>query len=120
VCTDLCGVIDLNDSDLWNLLVTSLDEFEPKTIRADDCTAMNDHARADSRSFANGHIRINQARSADHRFVSDIAAGADHGVVTDSYTRLDDGVRLNRDALSNFCSWIDNGHRMNAGRKGDW
>src|SRR5204863_6148041 len=120
VCADLRVVIDLNDSDLWNLLVTTLNQFEPETIRTDDCTAMNDYTSPDSRSFADRHIWINQARRADSAFVSDVAAGADHSVVTDYCTSLDDRMRLNRVALSDFCSWIDDGRRMNAGRKGDW
>src|SRR2546425_981720 len=60
VCADLCVVIDLNDSDLRNLFVTTVDEFEAETIRADDCTAMNDHARPDLGPFANGYIWTNQ------------------------------------------------------------
>ena len=114
VCPDLNVVVNLDNSELRNFLVTAFDEFEPKTVRADYCTAVNNGACADSRLFANGYVRINQARRADNAFVSDVAAGADHGVVTDCRARFDDRMRLNRDAASDFCSWIDNRCRMNA------
>src|SRR5260370_941432 len=97
VCPDLDVVVDLNNSELRNFLVTAFDEFEPKAIRADHCTAVNNDARADSRSFANGYVRINHARRADRAFVSDVAAGAGHCVVTDFHARFDDLMRSHRD-----------------------
>jgi len=119
VRADLYVVIDLNDSDLRNFFVTTIDQFESETIRADHCTAMNNNVRSDSRSFANGYVWINQARLADNAFMSNVSVGADHCVVTNRCTRLDDRVRLNGDAVSEFRSRINHRRRMNAWREGD-
>src|SRR5437660_5071903 len=60
VGADFHVVVDLNDSDLRNFLVSSLDEFEPETIRTDNRAAVNDNARANLSSLADSHIWINQ------------------------------------------------------------
>ena len=119
VCPDLNVVVNLDNSELRNFLVTAFDEFEPKTVRADYCTAVNNGARADSRLFANGDVRINHARLADNAFMSNVSVGADHCVVTNRCTRLDDRERLNGDAVSEFRSRINHRRRMNAWREGD-
>ena len=61
VRADLCVVVDLDDADLRNFSISTIDKFESESICADDCAAVNNYARADLGPFANGHVWINQA-----------------------------------------------------------
>ena len=44
VRADLDIVVDLNNAELLNLLLSAIDHFKTKTVRTDDCAAVNDYA----------------------------------------------------------------------------
>ncbi len=58
VGANLHVVVDLDDADLRNFFVATVNQLKSETVRADNRAAVNDDARANSRSFANGHVRI--------------------------------------------------------------
>src|SRR6266404_454068 len=120
VCADFDVVVDLNNPDLRNLLISAFDRFEPETIGSDDRAAVNDHPRPNFGSFTKGYIWINHARLADDGFLTDVTSGADHAVVANMCTRFDDGVRLNRDSSSEFRARVNNCTWMNPWRKHNW
>ena len=43
VRADLDIIVDLNDAELLNLLLSVIDHFKTETVRTDDCTAVNDY-----------------------------------------------------------------------------
>src|SRR6266513_2758455 len=60
VSADFHVVVDLNDSDLRNFIVSTLDKFKSETIRTDNRATVNDDARANSGPLTDRHIWINQ------------------------------------------------------------
>ena len=70
VRTDFHIIIDLHNPDLGNFALSPVFEFESETIGANDCAAVNDHARTDLGSFADRDVRINETLSSDLRFVT--------------------------------------------------
>jgi hypothetical protein len=44
VGADLDIIVDLNEAELLNLLLSAIDHFETKTIRTNDCATVNDDA----------------------------------------------------------------------------
>ena len=83
VRADLDIVVDLNDAELRNFLVTAIDHFETKPISSDHSAAVNDYTGANPASLANCHVRINVTRGPDHRLMADVATCADDRVVAD-------------------------------------
>src|SRR5436190_6084152 len=83
VRADLDFVVDLNYTELLNLLVPAIDHFETKSVSSDHSAAVNDYPRANAASLANCHVRINVTCRSDHRLVPDIAACANDCVVAD-------------------------------------
>jgi hypothetical protein len=120
VRADLDVVVDLDDAELLNFFLPAIDHFKTKTVRADDCPAVNDHARSDAASLTNRHEWVNETAGSDCRPVSDVASSADDCVVADIYSGLNDGMRLDRHALSKFRARINDRGGVNPGRKRDW
>src|SRR5215216_7508783 len=59
VRADLDVVVDLDDAELLNFLVTAIDHFETKAVSPDHSAAVNDYARTNPASLANCYMRIN-------------------------------------------------------------
>src|SRR4029077_7519680 len=95
----------------------AVNEFEPKSICADDCAAVNDNSGTNSRSLTNRYSRINFAAVPDNGLVTNIALCADNGVVADAGGAFNYGVWLNGNSPAKLGARIDNRCRMNAGRK---
>jgi hypothetical protein len=72
VGTDLDIVVDLNDTELLNFFLPSVDHFKTETVRSDNGTTVNDHARANAASLPDCYARINQARSANHSLMPNV------------------------------------------------
>src|SRR6266576_5786931 len=85
---DLDVIVDLNNPNLRLLCVTALFRFEPKTVRTDDCTGVNNYACPDLASLADGDAWVNQAVRANYRLMTDVTARADHSVVSDLSARF--------------------------------
>src|SRR5712691_3374057 len=69
VRSDLDVVVDLNNSELLNFFMPLIDDFKPKSIRANYRAAVDDDTRANANSLANCYSRINQARGSNYRFM---------------------------------------------------
>src|SRR5207247_263846 len=106
VRADLNIIVDLNNPELLNFFVLAIYHLKSETIRANHCTAVNDHTRPNAASLSNGHSRINETRRSDHRLLSDVTSCANDRVVAESYPGLDDRVRLDRNTLRKLCAWI--------------
>lgn len=112
VRADFNVVINLNDPDLRDFLISAFDRFKSETVGADDSSAVNDYARADFRSFTNRHVWINKARLSDCTFVADVTSGADQGFVSNPCSCFNDGMRLDGNAIPKFRAGINNGRWM--------
>src|SRR5437016_4522997 len=88
VRADLNIIVDLNDAELLNLLLSAIDHLKTKTVGPDNSAAVNDYARPNPASLTNCHVRINVTRGPDHRLVADVASCANDRVVANPCARF--------------------------------
>src|SRR5262249_13998628 len=95
VRADLNVVVNLDNPELLNFLVPTIDHFETEAVSSDHSAAVNNYARANPASLPNCHIRINVTPRPNHRLVSDVAP------------------RANDRVIGNLCAWFNHCERLN-------
>lgn len=120
VRANLHVVVNLYNTRLGYLYVSTCHEFEAKTVTTDDRSTVDDDPVTNQTSGPQRDACRQLAIATDPRAMSDVTVGTNDRVRTDLRARFDHHKWLNGDILPQDNSWGDNGRRMNFASKLDW
>jgi hypothetical protein len=108
-------IIDLDNSGLWDFLVTPFSEFIAKSFGAHDDAVVEYHAIPDFGAFTDGDMTPEKAIIAKYGFLTDKRMGFDSASIANFNSFFNNNISANVRIFSDFSFWADLGGGMDSG-----